>query len=79
MKDSNTMNGGNLLDSYIPARASFEPFLDSLLMVLIVATYLFKSVQGFASKGFTPYGISIQVDWSSCYLPFISVSQGSTE
>ncbi|KAL5498371.1 hypothetical protein ACEPAH_2513 [Sanghuangporus vaninii] len=44
MKSSGTMNGGSLLDQYVG----------------IYASYLLKCVQGFASKGITPYAISIQ-------------------
>ncbi|RXW18288.1 hypothetical protein EST38_g7567 [Candolleomyces aberdarensis] len=44
MKDSQTMNGGNMLERYIPA----------------YARYLLRAVQGFQSQGVPIYAISIQ-------------------
>ncbi|KAI5114826.1 hypothetical protein M0805_000414, partial [Coniferiporia weirii] len=44
MKDSGLMNGGNFVAEYSSQ----------------MANYLFKSAQGFKSKEFTPYAISIQ-------------------
>ena len=45
MKDSGSMNSGSLLAADVQTYAN----------------YLFKTVQGFAGKGYTPWAISIQV------------------
>ena len=63
MKDTSTMNGGNLLSQYYGVCKSNH---NILLAVSIDddhkdPTYLLKAVQGFQSKGIPIYAISIQV------------------
>ncbi|KAJ4001156.1 glucan endo-1,6-beta-glucosidase [Lentinula boryana] len=60
MKSSGSMNGGSLSSNYVTS----------------YATYLFKCLQGFQSKGLTPYAISIQNEpqnsdttYPSCTMP----------
>ena len=63
MKDTGTMNGGNLLSQY---HGICKSNYITLLAVLVYddhedPTYLLKAVQGFQSKGIPIYAISIQV------------------